>query len=114
MSEFVTLGKELELTILGVKPFCVIHSSDTVQYARALTLANVHSVVFHDSGFVSVCRIENEYLQYKYELIMMRAINTHRQLQDKMWDLGILFGYDYKDVLKFVNNPPKCDCIHCN
>ena len=119
MSKFAngTIGnpRDLELTILGVKPFCVIHKNDAKQYAKALTLKYVHSVVEHDTGFVSVCRFENAYRQIIYDEIMAREIGYNNEaLKNKMWCLGVLFGYEADGIREFIKNPPVCTCVHCN
>jgi hypothetical protein len=108
--------RDLELTILGVKPFFVADKNKEPElYADALKLINAHSVVEHPkTGMISVCRKEHIIRQDIYKLIMDREIKNKYQLELKMWDLGLLFGYEPEDIDAFIANPPVCSCPHCN
>lgn len=104
-------GRELELTILGSKPFCFLDAKVyPKQYQEALNLVNVYSVVSRGPGMVTVCRKEKVHLQTHYEDIMATKYDC---APDKHRALGELFGYKKSEVEAFIEAKIKCPCKRC-
>lgn len=82
---------DLELTVLGIKPFCFIDKHvHPRQYQDAVGLHKVHSVVHRGRGTVTVCLVENKHLQLTYDEIMN---NVHECIKVRRRALRKLFGH---------------------